>query len=176
MGILTTVSVILMDVFVLVLERSGHCQGPNEISFLLILNRVMMVGLGMRHWIYGYIILYLLYAIVFINLIAKDYFPLQGEIVTKNPDGWTLKSLKNPDFLLLMISAYFFALMLIVTNFDLERASGVNLKEFHLHVDQKEYVVGYIETAGLTIFTIVCLSVSCCFIRAMIQKAQGGNF
>ena len=84
LGILTTVSIVLMDIFNFLLYHSGNVKAPSQIIFLLILNRALMVGLGENYWIYGYIALYLIYALVFVFQIARNYFPLEGDIVLKS--------------------------------------------------------------------------------------------
>ena len=48
------------------------------------MNRALMVGLGKLYWIYGYIILYLIYALVFVFQIAHNYFPLERDIILKS--------------------------------------------------------------------------------------------
>ena len=84
LGILTTVSVLLMDIFNYMLYHSGNVKAPSQIIFLLVLNRALMVGLGVNYWIYGYIAPYLIYALVFVFQIARNYFPLEGDIVLKS--------------------------------------------------------------------------------------------
>jgi hypothetical protein len=135
-----------------------------------------MVGLGQSYWIYGYVFLYLTYSVVLSNLIARDYFPLEGEIVTKNPAKFSMHFFKNPIYLLIILSGYFFALMAIVTVFKLQKASGVELKKFYVQVNRKEFEIDYIELAGMTIFLVICLYVFFALIRVLRQKAQGGNF
>lgn len=67
MGIITTVSILLMDMFNLTLYHSGNIKTPSQIIILLIVNRALMVGLGQSYWVYGYLILYLMYALVFVS-------------------------------------------------------------------------------------------------------------
>lgn len=66
MGIVTVISVLIMDIFNFMLYSSGNIKTPSQIIILLILNRALMVGLGEAYWIYGYIILYIIYALVFV--------------------------------------------------------------------------------------------------------------
>ena len=46
MGIIITISVVLMDIFNLLIYNSGMVKSPGAISLLLIINRTLMVGLG----------------------------------------------------------------------------------------------------------------------------------
>lgn len=66
MGVITAVSVALMDVFNFLLYSSEMVDSPAQVVGLLIINRVLMVSLGQDYWIYGYVMLYLLYGLVFV--------------------------------------------------------------------------------------------------------------
>ena len=132
MGILTSVSVCFMDLFNLLLYTSGNIKTPTEIVFLLVLNRALIIGLGESYWIYGYIVLYLVYAIVFIIQIARNYFPLEGDIVLKSAklsnlwkkeEGKTKadakemlkKGFNNPELILILLSFLYLILMCVAS-------------------------------------------------------------
>lgn len=83
LGLITSVSVTLMDLFNFLLFQTGLIETPMGIIFMLILNRVLMVVFGEGFWIYGYMVLYVLYAVVFYWLIAKARFPFEGDVVLK---------------------------------------------------------------------------------------------
>ena len=59
-------------------------ETPVSVVFLLILNRVLMIALGSDYWIYGYMILYLIYALAFVLQISKNRFPFEDDIVLKS--------------------------------------------------------------------------------------------
>lgn len=81
LGIIISVAIICMDVFNFAIYLSSMVQTPSGIIFLLIVNRVLMIGLGQDYWIYGFMILYVLYAGTFAVLMAKNNFPYQGDII-----------------------------------------------------------------------------------------------
>lgn len=60
---------------------------------LLIINRVAMVILGQKYWVYGFMGLYMLYAVAMLFLVAKDTFPLKNQIVIRK--NLNLKKLKT---------------------------------------------------------------------------------
>ena len=60
---------------------------------LLIINRVAMVILGQKYWVYGFMGLYMLYAVAMLFLVAKDTFPLKNQIVIRK--NLSLKRLKT---------------------------------------------------------------------------------
>ena len=104
MGVITSVSVILMDLFNTLLYHSNFIKTPGGIIFLFVINRITMVSLGQDLWFYGYIGLYTLYSIAFVWLISKNKFPFEGDIVLKNAtvneggilDGIKQKGIRNP--------------------------------------------------------------------------------
>lgn len=67
MGIITSISVALMDGFNYLLYKSDMVDSPAQIVVLLIINRVMMVSLGQSYWIYGYVGLYIIYSLAFVS-------------------------------------------------------------------------------------------------------------
>ena len=66
LGIITAASVGLMDLYNFMLYNSSTIETPSGIIFLLILNRALMISLGQHYWIYGYMVLYLIYGLVFV--------------------------------------------------------------------------------------------------------------
>lgn len=94
-GIVVASSVVLMDAFNFLLYMSSMVKTPSQIIFLLILNRVLMVILGQDKFIYGFMILYLLYALAFVFQMARNRFPLEGDIVLKSAKIDRLINLKR---------------------------------------------------------------------------------
>lgn len=81
LGIVTSVSVVLMDVFSFLIFHSDMVDSPIIVVILLIVNRVLMVSLGSSYFIYGYMLLYIMYSTAFIYNIAKNRFPFEGDVV-----------------------------------------------------------------------------------------------
>ena len=84
LGIITSVSVVLMDSFCFLIYQSDMVDSPIIVVILLIINRIMMVSLGQNYFIYGYMILYVMYSTAFVFQIAKNRFPFEGDVVRKN--------------------------------------------------------------------------------------------
>lgn len=66
MGIVISISVVCMDIFNLLLYMANMVDSAALMSFLLIVNRLAMVGLGENYWLYGFMILYVIYAGCFV--------------------------------------------------------------------------------------------------------------
>ena len=81
LGIITSVSVVLMDVFSFLIYHSDMVDSPIIVVILLITNRIMMVSLGSSYFIYGYMLLYIMYSFAFVYNIAKNRFPFEGDVV-----------------------------------------------------------------------------------------------
>jgi hypothetical protein len=148
LGIITSVSVVLMDVFSLLIYHSNMVETPIMVVILLISNRVMMVALGQNFFIYGYILLYIFYSVAFVYQIARNRFPYEGDVVlqaatlknffknignsAKNTKGFTeqqrneywRKTLSNPELLQLILTVFYFILMIIISAVDI---NGVDL-------------------------------------------------
>lgn len=78
MGVITSVNVILMDLFCLLLYKSENEDLVDQkigLISLLIGNRVLMIAFGEGYFIYGYMVLYVFYASWFAASIAKQQFP-----------------------------------------------------------------------------------------------------
>lgn len=99
MGIVISVSIVFMDAFTFILDYSNMISNAPAIITLLLLNRSLMIGLGDRFWIYGYMILYIIYAVAFIYIIAKNNFPFSSDIILKSSRmGNLMKRAKNKSF------------------------------------------------------------------------------
>ena len=83
LGIITSISVVLMDLFSFLIYQSNMVDAPIIVVTLLIVNRVMMVSLGQNYFIYGYMMLYIMYSTAFVFQIARNRFPYEGDVVLK---------------------------------------------------------------------------------------------
>lgn len=83
MGFVISISVVLMDVFNLIIYLSKMVENAASITFLLIINRILMVILGEKYWIYGFMFLYCLYAVALLYIVAKQNFPTMNEVVVR---------------------------------------------------------------------------------------------
>jgi hypothetical protein len=70
LGVIVAVSVVIMDLFLGLLFATGLVENPVSMIVLMLVNRFLMVGLGQNYWLYGYMILYVCYACVFVYKIA----------------------------------------------------------------------------------------------------------
>ena len=81
LGIITSVSVVLMDFFSMLIYQSNLVDSPILVVVLLIVNRVMMIAMGANYFIYGYMLLYIMYSLAFVYQIARNKFPYEGDVV-----------------------------------------------------------------------------------------------
>ena len=98
MGVITSVNVILMDLFCLLLYKSENEDLVDQkigLISLLIGNRVLMIAFGEGYFIYGYMVLYVFYASWFAASIAKQQFPFEGEVKRKEGGANKLMRRKN---------------------------------------------------------------------------------
>jgi hypothetical protein len=96
LGIITSISVVMMDTFAFLIYQSDMVDSPIIVVILLIINRIMMVSLGQNYFIYGYILLYLMYSTAFVFQIARNRFPFEGDVVMQAATiSNFLKSVRN---------------------------------------------------------------------------------
>ena len=138
LGIITSVNVTVMDVFCFLLHKTQMVDSPVGIVFLLVANRTLMIFMGEGFWIYGYMLLYILYAVAFLLLISKRLYPLHGEVEAAeakisnlmrvkglSPDQVRARSRKilgSPECHLLLMTLLYFALVLIAKHTSFEGA------------------------------------------------------
>jgi len=181
LGLITSVSVVIMDVYNYILFKSGMVEKPLGIIFLFIVNRILFVAFGEGYWIYGYMVLYILYATVFGWLIAKKHFPFEGDVVLENAKAAKMKTKKgkalekykkiiekgiDPKWLLLVLTVIFIVLIAVLTFATID---GVNLNSWNLFGMGE---IGFKTMAGLSMFFSLSVFLFFCLYRLFVRKAQ----
>jgi len=151
LGVITACSVALSDLFNFLLYNSSMVDTPTGLTFLLILNRALMVALGANHWIYGYMILYLMYGLVFAYQVARNRFPFEGDVVLRSAKIETFlkagkdkkgaramlkQGFRNPEILLTILTLFYMGLLALVSFVEFE---GVELHPFVIFGYTLEY-------------------------------------
>ncbi len=83
LGIVISISITCMDAFNFCIYFASLINTPGDIILLLVLNRVILIAFGEGYWVYGFMILYLVYALFFVFLIARISFPFEYDILIK---------------------------------------------------------------------------------------------
>lgn len=184
MGIVIAVSVLLMDVFAFLLYRTKMISSPAGIALLCVVNRALLIMFRDGHWVYGYMILYILYATSFGYLIAKKHYPFEGEVIFKRnqvsfdqlKDKNAMKKIddkisifKSPEVLLFVVTILYFVFILIVkfvieSKVKIEKWKMFGIKEF-----SKEAM------AGLSVFFVFTFFVFFCLWRTMVRRVKSVN-
>ena len=120
LGLITSVSVVLLDSFNFLMFKFKIIEKPIGIVSLLIVTRVLMISFGEGYWIFGYMVLYICYAVLLGWLIAKNHFPFEGDVI--------LKEVK-PKLLILGLTVAYGVLMAIFTFLKID---GVNINSWDL--------------------------------------------
>jgi hypothetical protein len=144
LGIITSISVVLMDTFSFLIYQSDMVDTPIIVVILLIINRIMMVSLGQNFFIYGYMLLYIMYSVAFVFQIARNRFPFEGDVVrqaatisnffknvgnsAKNTrgmsedqkDSYWRKTLSNPELLQLILTILYMVLMVVISSIEIK--------------------------------------------------------
>ena len=144
LGIITSISVVLMDLFSFLIYQSNMVDAPIIVVILLIVNRVMMVSLGQNYFIYGYMMLYIMYSTAFVFQIARNKFPYEGDVVSKaagiknflkeaknsgaeikvmtqdEKDQYWRQMLSNPELLQLILTILYMAILSVLSVVDIK--------------------------------------------------------
>lgn len=84
LGIIISISVFCMDCFNILLSMTGNLTSASNLTMLLFANRICMVGMGESYWLYGFMILFILYASVFVYQLTKLLFPFESDVIQHN--------------------------------------------------------------------------------------------
>lgn len=141
MGIVISISVTCMDVFNLTLYISKMVSNASSIIILLIINRIAMVVLGASYWVYGFMGLYMLYALALLYIVARNTFPLANQVVVRKEiklQGNQNQLMKvkavmkgvNPFYLIIALTALYLIFIIIIQYADFKGKE--DLKDFYL--------------------------------------------
>lgn len=125
MGIVISIAVTCMDLFNLVLYVSRMVSNASSIIILLIINRIAMVILGASYWVYGFMGLYMLYALALLYIVARNTFPLADQVVVVRKiktEGIKNQMLKvkeivkgiNPVYLIIILTVLYLIFIIII--------------------------------------------------------------
>lgn len=191
MGVIISVSVLFMDIFTFLLYNSSMVETPVGVVFLIILNRSLMIGLGQNYWIFGYMILYLIYAVAFVFMIAKNRFPFEDDVVLKkvelgelfDADGKKMtraqkiemmqarfKKFNNPELLLGILSVFYIILMFVIYGINIK---GVTLRKFYINRKDKDPLeLSYGIAAVLSLILVLSFYFLVGAFRLSVRKAR----
>ena len=179
LGIIISVSVFCMDLFNVLLVLTGNLTSSSTVTVLLIANRAFMVGLGENYWLYGFMILYMIYALVFVYQITKTLFPFESDVVQherslvdlvkgggdKKSALERLREGVNPLWLLLILTLEYIVLLIIVEFVDFEGKKLIYL-QFGNGVKLETY-----QAAGLTFYIVLTFYLIFSLGRVMYRRA-----
>jgi hypothetical protein len=86
LGFVTMIAVLMTDVFVYLIWNSGITTSHTVICFALMFNRVFLYIFGGNWWIYGYMVLYLIYGVILSYVITAKRFPFEDAFNDMNID------------------------------------------------------------------------------------------
>lgn len=87
LGFVTMIAVLLTDVFVYLIWNSKIVTTPTVLCFSAMLNRLLLYVFGGNFWIYGYMVLYLIYGAILSFVITKKRFPFEDAYNNMNIDN-----------------------------------------------------------------------------------------
>jgi hypothetical protein len=87
LGFVTMIAVLLTDVFLYLIYNSKITETTTTICVAAFLNRLLLYCFGGNYWIYGYMVLYLIYGAILSHVITKKRFPFESAFDNINLDN-----------------------------------------------------------------------------------------
>lgn len=139
LGFVTMIAVLLTDLFIYLIWNSGITKSPTVLCFSALLNRLLLYCFGGNYWIYGYLVLYIIYGVILSWVITSRKFPFESAYSDMNIDKVERNTnhvdvSRAPEFLLLFITAIYVILFVVLY---VTEPRGVPL--LRLDIDEWEY-------------------------------------
>lgn len=80
------IAVLITDVFIYLIWNSGITKSPTVLCMSAMLNRLLLYCFGGNYWLYGYMVLYLIYGVILSWVITKKRFPFEDVYNEMNID------------------------------------------------------------------------------------------
>jgi hypothetical protein len=81
------ISTLITDVFLFLIYSAKIVDSSTILCFAGLLNRLFLYVFGANYWIYGYIVLYLCYGVIFSIVITRKRFPFENAFNNVNLDS-----------------------------------------------------------------------------------------
>lgn len=139
------IAVILTDIILYLIYNSKIVDTATPLALTLMLNRLLLFVFGGDWWIYGYMVLFMFYAVILSVVIARKRFPFESAFDDLNLDKIhenkrSVDVSKVPEFLLAVIVTIYAALFTILYVVEPEK---VPLKYLRIdHFDYPYYICG----------------------------------
>lgn len=119
LGFVTMIAILITDVFVYLIFNSKITESPTTLCFSGMLNRLLLFVFGGNYWIYGYMLLYLIYGCILSYVITKKRFPFEDAYHNVNLDHihrrvHSKDVSKMPEFLLIFITTAYVILFVVL--------------------------------------------------------------
>lgn len=185
LGIFISVATLCMDLFTYLAILSKLVATPPAIVALLALNRVLMVVLGQSLWIYGVMGLYMLYGIFLVLEVAKDYYPVNtdvlrdrvtiGELFTAKGRAEIATEGLSPLLLLIIVNIFYALIMVCFESIEFKGKIKVSLT-LHENLKRadgtfKPVKMNLYEAGAASILIVLSFFFIAALIRLLIRKA-----
>ena len=80
LGFITMIAILTTDVIVFFINNAEIVRTSTPLCLILFMNRFFLIIFGGRNWIYGYIVIYIFYAVFLCVIIAKKRFRFEDSV------------------------------------------------------------------------------------------------
>jgi hypothetical protein len=79
LGFITMIALLTTDVLVFLIQNTGVIKTAVPLCATLLFNRVLLMVFAGDFWVYGYILIYLIYGLMLSHIVAKRRFPISDD-------------------------------------------------------------------------------------------------
>jgi len=158
LGVTTSITVLIVDIFILIMFMAKIVQQPAFLAFILFAARILIFSFGSTGWIYGYMVSYILISVVISHSIVGKHFPFSLnfnsiDIMKLKPKKRSFLDLsKYPEVLLVVISILLVATVAITTTF---APKGVIISDFEITYNNQKVKISAMLTAFGSILVVI---------------------
>lgn len=170
LGFVGMIAILITDVFVYLIFNSKITDSPTTLCVSGMLNRLLLFVFGGNYWIYGYMLLYLIYGCILSWVITKKRFPFEDAYHNVNLNSihrriHSKDISKMPEFLLAFITTAYVILFVVLY---VTEPRGVPL----LRLTIKSWDYPYYVNAVFCLLIISCLFALLGTFRLFIRKQK----
>jgi hypothetical protein len=161
------VAILFTDVILYLIYNSKIVQTATPLALTLFLNRLLLFVFGGDWWIYGYMVLYLFYAVILCFVIAEKRFPFESAFSNLNLDNLqdnkrSVDVIKIPEFLLGIITFIYAAIFTVLYVIE---PDGIPLKYLEMDNWSYPYYINGVFCLLITSGFFCCLAIYRLFTR-----------
>jgi hypothetical protein len=119
LGFVNMIACLITDFILYIILNAKITNSSTNLCIAALLNRILLYCFGENYWIYGYIVIYLIYGVVLSTVIANKNFPFESAFSNIDIDNIQDKHTsfdvsRAPEFVLAFITGCYLILFVVL--------------------------------------------------------------